>query len=325
MNRRLLDSLALTVAVTLATGAVMLGSAYTPAPHAAEDEDAFLEVADLPPVGLVSWAMHAAETPLAPPAPAAVIRSVPRALDDCRHEAERTLQQGAEAADRLVLESGSGAVRVDGRAGLTEVRVVARLCASEASYLESMDVTLERRGSTLDLRTEYPEQRQRARWGDDYARIDLVVVVPAGMDAEVDDGSGALELYDLGAVLVNDGSGEIRVQGAGSVRIDDGSGAVYVRDVRGDVEIEDGSGEIDVDGAQGTVDITDGSGSITVLRARGSVVVHDGSGSIEVDEVGGDFLVRSDGSGSIDWSAVAGRVDVPEKHRSSRRTWHQRS
>ena len=325
MNRRLLDTLALTVAVTLATGAVMLGSAHAPVPQAAGDEDARVELADLPTMGLVSWAMHAAETPVAPPpAPPAVI-PLPLALDECRHEAERTLQQAAEAADRLVLESGSGAVRVDGRAGLTQVRVVARLCASEASYLESMDVTLERRGATLDLRTEYPEQRQRARWGDDYARIELVVEVPAGMDAEVDDGSGALELYDVGALLVNDGSGEIRVQGAGSVRIDDGSGAVYVRDVRGDVEIEDGSGEIDVDGVQGAVDITDGSGSITVLRARGNVEVHDGSGSIEVDGVGGDFVVRSDGSGSLDWSGVSGRVDVPEKHRSSRRSWHQRS
>ncbi|HUH14018.1 MAG TPA: DUF4097 family beta strand repeat-containing protein [Longimicrobiales bacterium] len=323
MTHRLLDSLALTVAVTLATGAVMLGAAYAPAPHGDAELDSLATATS--PVGLVSWAVHAVEVPEAPPAARAVLGAVPPALDECRHEAERMLQQGAGGSDRLFLESGSGAVRVDGRPGLEQVRVVARLCASEESYLEHMDVTLERQGSTLELRTHYPERRERARWGNDYARLDLVVEVPGGMDADVEDGSGALELNGLGSLRIDDGSGDIAVQGARDVRIVDGSGGIRVREARGDVEIDDGSGEIDVDGVEGNVTVIDGSGSISVRRVSGDVIVRDGSGSIDVRGVGGDFIVRADGSGSLNWSEVSGRVQVPEKHRASRRSWRGQS
>jgi hypothetical protein len=49
---------------------------------------------------------------------------------------------------------------------------------------------------------------------------------------------------------------------------------------------------------------------------RGSVIVQsDGSGEIDVNSVGRDFKVESKSSGSIDDTAVAGQVDVPDRRR----------
>lgn len=308
MIRRVLDTIAVTVSVALAGGAVMLGSAL--APH---DEAADLEASAVAaePIGLVSWAVHAA-----PPALAAAPAGIPLALDDCRHEAERRVSIAVDGADLLRVESGSGLLRVDGRPGLTDVRAVARLCASERDYLDDMNVTLERRGGTLELRTHYPENRDRVRWGEDYARIELVVEAPQGFGADVTDGSGEMELNDLGPVTIDDGSGEIRVaRAAGDVRIEDGSGSIDLRDIRGSVEIEDGSGGVEIDGVTGLVDLRDGSGGISIRNVGADVHVRDGSGSIDVMDVRGDFVVSDDGSGSIDWSGVSGRVDVPSRHR----------
>ena len=44
----------------------------------------------------------------------------------------------------------------------------------------------------------------------------------------------------------------------------------------------------------------------------------DSSGSIAVSRVGGDFVVDHDGSGSIDYDGVKGRVDIPRKDRYHR-------
>jgi hypothetical protein len=43
-----------------------------------------------------------------------------------------------------------------------------------------------------------------------------------------------------------------------------------------------------------------------------------------VSKVGRDFRVDSKGSGSIDYSAVSGKVDVPERHRERGRRGDER-
>jgi hypothetical protein len=48
-------------------------------------------------------------------------------------------------------------------------------------------------------------------------------------------------------------------------------------------------------------------------------VEDDGSGTINVNRVGGDFVVDNKGSGSIDYETVKGSVNIPERHRRSRR------
>jgi hypothetical protein len=45
------------------------------------------------------------------------------------------------------------------------------------------------------------------------------------------------------------------------------------------------------------------------------IVQNDGSGEIDVNKVGRDFKVESKGSGSIDYAAVTGQVDVPDRRR----------
>ena len=51
---------------------------------------------------------------------------------------------------------------------------------------------------------------------------------------------------------------------------------------------------------------------MTVARVAGSVVVEDRSGPIREENVDGDFRVTDDGSGSVGFANVLGRVDVPE-------------
>jgi hypothetical protein len=231
----------------------------------------------------------------------------------CEHEATRsaTLQAGNGA--RLQLEAGAGSLRITGRAGLTEVRVRARACAATEALLGDLNVETRAGNGVIRIAARYPSSEGRD-WNDGYAYLDLVVEVPAGMAAAIDDGSGSIVLEGLGALDVEDGSGDLTLTDIrGDVRIDDGSGNLTVERVTGDVVIDDGSGDVELRDIRGDVTLEDGSGDLDAGDVTGTVrVIDDGSGSIRVTNVGGDFVVDDDGSGSIRHSGVRGRVSIPD-------------
>ena len=232
----------------------------------------------------------------------------------CEHEAMRTATLRAAGGARLELEAGAGSLQVTGRDGLAEVRVRGRACAATEALLRELLIETSAGNGEVSVRTRHPEQSQR-NWNDNYAYIDLVLEVPAGMSARIDDGSGSVVLEGLGETEIEDGSGDLRItDGRGAVRIDDGSGSIDIEQVTGDVSIDDGSGDIDVRGVRGRVTLEDGSGEITVGDVTGTVHVRDdGSGSIRVRDVGGDLIVEDDGSGGVRHSGVRGRVQVPDE------------
>jgi hypothetical protein len=217
-------------------------------------------------------------------------------LQDCRFEADRSATVAVGTARRLVLDAGAGSLRVEGRTGLTEVRIRGRACASHEALLEQLDFDAAHAGDVIEVRTHEVENRD---WrGRHYARLDLTLEVPAGLDADISDGSGDLVGLGLGETNIEDGSGEIDLSDIrGRLTIDDGSGEIRIRNVDGDVTIDDGSGQIDL------------------LRITGTVRIDDRSGDIDVDDVGGDFIVASDGSGSLDYRRVRGAVDIPRRGR----------
>ena len=240
-----------------------------------------------------------------------------RGGDRCEFGTELSAELSASESERLTVSAGSGSLVVEGRSGTSAVTVTAAACASEEWMLEEMEVILERRGSTLDLETLYPDGTWR-RGG--YARIDLRVEVPLGMDAEVDDGSGSATLTGLGDLSVEDGSGELYVEDIrGSVDINDGSGGLEIRDVQGDVFVEDGSGFMEVVGVSGSVTVEDGSGSMEIRDVGEDVMAYEiGSGTLRVSDVEGDFTVRDGRHERIRYSGVRGVVDIPAPRRRGR-------
>jgi hypothetical protein len=250
----------------------------------------------------------------------------------CAYQAERVAALPASAGAVLRVRAGSGELAVLGREGLDQVRVVARACTSHEQDLDALQVTLEQVGGDFDLSAHYPEHSSvGVRFGEDhYARLDLAIEVPLAMAADIEDGSGGIDVSgtgDLhirdssgelrvvdvrGALDIEDSSGEIEVQSAGgSVTIRDSSGEIRVVDVQGPVEIDDDSGDVDVRDVQGEVRVRDGSGNIEARQVGSLTVEVDGSGDILADQVAGDFAVLADGSGSIRHNGVTGRVDVP--------------
>jgi hypothetical protein len=251
---------------------------------------------------------------------AALVVATAAQREECRFEETREATVRATARDRLELIARSGSLRVEGRPGVNEVRVVGRACASSRDLLEQLVIESGRSGS--GVRIEVPELDDDFEWGfNRYATLDLEVIVPAGMAAEITDGSGEMSVRGLGASVITDGSGEIRVEElSGGLSIEDGSGAMVITGIEGDVEIEDGSGEIEIRGVTGSVTIRDGSGGIDVVDVGGSVrVPTDGSGSVDASDVEGDLTVASKGSGSVMHRNVRGTIDVPERERRRRR------
>jgi hypothetical protein len=225
--------------------------------------------------------------------------------DDYRYSAPRSATVSTAGVRQVRVEAGAGFLRIEGKAGLTEIRATGTAHASSQEILERIKLTVVKNGDIITVKTEFPDED--CGWRDSCSRaLDLTVELPASMAMDVSDGSGELEIQNVGALEVNDGSG-----------------GIHLKDIRGDVRISDGSGEIVARNITGNLSIdTDGSGGIEAYDVTGSFIVkNDGSGEIHASGVGRDFEVDRKGSGSISYSDVKGRVDIPE--RKSRRRYYQ--
>ena len=250
-----------------------------------------------------SWLAVLALTGLAPSAAAPPLQ--------CAATAERSATRPATGATLARITARAGSLRIEGRAGLREVRVRGTACATSRALLGRVRIGAERSGTELRITAEIPNEPSS---GNQYASLDLVVEVPEALALDVSDGSGDHEIHHVGALTLDDGSGGIDLSDvSGAVRIEDGSGDVHLEKVRGDVYLVDSSGELVVRDVEGSVEVAeDSSGEIRIDRvARNVLVRDDSSGSIFVTGVRGNFTVDRDGSGSIRYSEIAGRVRVP--------------
>ena len=233
----------------------------------------------------------------------------------------RNADVNAAGARSIRIEAAAGILKVEGRAGITQVRVRGTARTNRRNLLDNIKLIAERRGDEVFIKADMPDNNGRF-WdrGRDYDELglDLVIEVPNSLPLDVSDGSGEAEFVNTGALEFSDGSGEVVVRGArGDVRISDGSGNITIEGVQGSVRVEDGSGQIRARDVTGNFTVgDDGSGDIQVSGVGGTILVeNDGSGNIDVDRVAGDFEVTHDGSGSIRYETVKGSVRIPDRKR----------
>jgi hypothetical protein len=278
------------------------------------------------PVSKLEWGLAAFSQPTVlpmrscSPLPLALVAILPGALLAQDYTAPRTATVPARGAQRIEVIGRAGSLRIDGRAGATEVTVRGTARASSRARLEEVRLIAEVKNGTIYVEADIPEHDWQG-WDDSYQALDLTIEVPAQLPIDVEDGSGDLEIRNVGDLDVRDGSGEMIIEHvAGRLRVKDGSGSVRITDVRGDVDASDGSGDLEIRDVQGGVDVDrKGSGELRVANVTKSVHVGSkGSGTVDVSRVGGDFVVDQKARGDIEYADVKGRVDIP---RTERRRW----
>lgn len=225
----------------------------------------------------------------------------------------RMLELPKEGIDVVDIDCEAGFLKVYGVPNLDRIEVKAEI---EVDIRDSEDrddfihnrirLSLEKRGSRAVLISHIDNHSFFNR----HALINLTVRIPERMNLNVEDGSGPIEIRDIGGkVRIDDGSGGIDLASiTGDVDISDGSGELIIRDINGNLEVDDGSGEIEINGVHGDLYVDDGSGSMRISKITGSVVVSDGSGSIDIDGVDQDVTIREAGSGGLSIHDVKGKV-----------------
>lgn len=256
------------------------------------------------------------------------------ALANCPFEADRTATIAVGDAEEVKISAGSGQLVVRGLDGLAEVRVQGRACADCQEQLDRIQVTAERRGDLILIKSivrgnsSSSQDSWSPRLPSNRAPLDLKIDVPKSLALVVSHGSGSMELRGVGPLRISDGSGDIRIEDAsGDARISDGSGNVIVLGMRGSLVVSDGSGHVSVGDVTGKVKISDGSGDISIDRVSLDVKVSDGTGeivaenldtSVSVVDSTGDIAIRHvgrnvkivDSSGDVSVSDVGGDLRV---------------
>jgi len=213
------------------------------------------------------------------------------------YEEVRDLNLSAKGLSSLEIEAGAGSLEVIGVSGTDDIVVTATIQVPEddadkaRKEIDSrLVLSLEKNGDNAVLKGYFKDGFMN--FGDS-PHVQLEVRIPARLDLNVDDGSGSIVVDNV----------------AGNIQLEDGSGSIQMTNVGGNVEIDDGSGSISIERVGGDLFVGDGSGSIKVRDVTGSVTVDDGSGSINVSDVEQDLIIEDDGSGSLDYSNIGGRVE----------------
>src|SRR5688500_17816213 len=107
--------------------------------------------------------------------------------------APRAARANATGARLAQIDARAGSLRIEGRAGLTEVQARGTARASSRGLLDRIRLTAERRGDVAYIIVEIPEQRGDWNDGDRHASLDLIVEVPKTLALDVEDRSGDLE------------------------------------------------------------------------------------------------------------------------------------
>jgi hypothetical protein len=230
-------------------------------------------------------------------------------FDHCDYTAPRSASASAAGVSRIVIIGRAGSLRVEGRAGTTQVQATGTACVSDRALLNDTRLTAQRSGLELRIEALVPDRAMFQR-----AALDFEVTLPANIPVMVKDGSGSLTIAGTSELTVDDVSGSMEIRNiTGNLSVDDGSGSINISNVTGDVRIVDGSGGIEVEHVGGSVTIpSDSSGSVDIRDVKRNVTIESKrSGSISVADVGGDFRVAHKRSGRVWYDRVAGRVDVP--------------
>ena len=212
------------------------------------------------------------------------------------YEETRDLKLAADGISQLTINAGAGSMDVSGVQDLDNIVVKATIIVPDEDEDDAVRIIEKRIKLSLEKNAGVAEldawfENGLVSFGSS-PYIVLEISVPTGLALNIDDGSGSIDVVDVG----------------GDITIDDGSGSIDIRNVAS-VKIDDGSGSIDIVNAAGDVSIVDGSGSISVKHVEGSVTVDDGSGSIKVSDIDHDLIIIDDGSGSLTFSDIRGTVD----------------
>jgi len=263
----------------------------------------------------------------------AFLPSLSFAAAPCEFSAQRDFDVEAAGIETLVLALESDDVEVEGVAGLEQIQVRGKACASNEARLAELVIEQQRIGKDLAI-TARARASEFRLFGSSYAYIDITLRVPERLTVGIRGSSGDAQVKGIAALdfdtrsgdLVADAiagsfgvktaSGDIRGSGFGSVHVrSTASGDINLRDVRGVVNLEQsGSADVTLDQVGGGVEIGSvGSGDVSVHHVDRDVVIGSvGSGDVEVSDVGGDLRVRSSGSGDVSHRGVRGAVSVPQ-------------
>ena len=245
---------------------------------------------------------------------------------------QENLNLSTDRISALDVIHGAGDIDISSYDG-QDIRVNATIESKKYRSMERFRETFERdMVFALDRESEYAVLRGHSKPDlrkSPEIQIHLDIRIPAELDVDIDDGSGAIRVTGLNGFLeIEDGSGDIEVSAVtnnididdgsgaisinrtkGAIEVEDGSGPITITDTTGDIEIDDGSGEISLSQTNGNKIIEDGSGDISVLSSDGDVDIDDGSGDITLSDLNGSAIV-DDGSGSIYIDALGGSLNI---------------
>ena len=219
---------------------------------------------------------------------------------------------------RLRVNNAFGQVRVTGgppgAPRVTLRKVIFQATREQASrFADRLHLETRHDGPLVTLTTNR-DALERGVGRDVGFETHLEVVVPAGVDVEIDNAHGAVEVRDAGAVRVRGSYEPVVVErAAGNVRIKQRHGSVRVVQVAGGLRVRSRHASVDVERVTGAVDLDLHRADVR-LSDSGPADVQMRYGALHAERLAGRLVVRGR-QAQVTAAHIEGHVDVKTSHR----------
>lgn len=165
--------------------------------------------------------------------------------------------------DITIKKGNTNEVKVDGQWDEDEVKV-------RVSHTgKSLTISEKSRGNNTDS--------DASNW---------VIIVPDGLNLDVNSGTGSLEISGM----------------EGDLQANTGTGDIQISDMEGRFDVNSGTGEIEIDNAKGKFDLNSGTNDVIVVNASGKFSANSGTGDVKFQTVNptGNSSLNS-GTGDVEF------------------------
>ncbi|MFC1562894.1 FlgD immunoglobulin-like domain containing protein [candidate division KSB1 bacterium] len=180
-------------------------------------------------------------------------------------------------------------------------------------FLDKMELKIEERGNTIEIKTYYPDEIDRKKIKN--FSISYKIEIPEETDLNIENSFGNIDLREVsGKFTISNGFGKLYAEDlTGETLLKNKFGELKAENIKGETNITNSHGSINITDITGNTTASNKFGKINVNNVKGKAVVTGGHGEITVDDISLEAELKNS-YGSIKCSNIGGEAEINNSH-----------
>jgi len=184
---------------------------------------------------------------------------------------------------------------------------------SAQEFLEEMELRIEEKPNIVEIRTHYPDERDRDRVKN--FSISYKIEIPENTDLQIENSFGDIDLRSVsGSFTISNSFGKLTAEDlTGLTHLKNKFGELTAKTVNGDANITNEHGSLNITNVTGDLNANNRFGEISIYNVKGTSIISGGYGKMTIEELGNKAELANS-FGSIICRDIYGETQIHNSH-----------